>query len=252
MSISKRKLNLLSLLISTSLLSSPIYATEQLNQQAAGIEQSTTKTFPETLQALIDAPGIKDSITIPMPSKYYETEYKKYLDGEWSQKKVSLQDTFKGHTITEKDGLTLVTLKTNIKESFVGTSDLNSEFYYYYTIANGYVLQTKISTFFSQNDESISVKMDYLSDAFSKYLIDKGFKEEKTIMNFIPRMINKTNEFRLDDHIVILKRDNDFFSKRFDVTIQKKQIEDNRDTIMKDVKLNNLKNEYKTLNKILK
>ncbi len=73
MSISKCKKTLISLLISTSLLSAPIYATEQLNQTAASIEQSKTKTFPETLQALIDAPGKKDEIIIPMSKKVYES-----------------------------------------------------------------------------------------------------------------------------------------------------------------------------------
>lgn len=252
MSFRSGKLTILSMLISSILLTSPVYASEPTTNPVSTIAPVVSTSFPETLQALIDAPGKKDFITIPMPTKYYENEYKKHLDGEWSQRKVAIQDTFKDHTITEKDGITLVTLNTNISEAFIRTSDLNNEFYYSYAIANGYILNTNISTYFSQDDEGVSDKMDYLSDSFSQYLINKGFQEETTMMNFIPRKIKKNKEFRLGDHVVLIQRENDFFSRRFEVVIQNKLIEDNLDAIMKDIKVNNLKNEYKTLDKILK
>lgn len=76
MSISKCKITLLSLLISTSMLSSSLYASEQPIKSSTGIEQTATKTFPETLQALIDAPGKKDEIIIPMSKDAYKKIFK--------------------------------------------------------------------------------------------------------------------------------------------------------------------------------
>lgn len=57
MSMSKVKLTLLSLLVSTSILSSSLYASEQVGNPVANTVQTNSKTFPEPLTALINAPG---------------------------------------------------------------------------------------------------------------------------------------------------------------------------------------------------
>lgn len=246
MSISKCKKTLISLLISTSLLSAPIYATEQLNQTAASIEQSKTKTFPETLQALIDAPSKKDEIIIPMSKKVYETDIQGDL-GDTQQGKIKASFV----SVSYDKELVLVKFNTNVKETTIKIEDNSSGFMFNYNFANGYILSTDIYKFI-KDDENGSDKLNYLSNAFDKYLTDKGFTKKSSFFSNITDLFSKETEYHLDNHIVIITKADNIMYKMFLVTMKNKEIEDNIDEIMKAVKEANLQYEYQGLSKILK
>lgn len=250
MSISKGKLTLLSLLISTSLLSSPIYATEPLNQPAAGIEKSTTKTFPETLQALIDAPGKKDEIIIPMSKKVYEDEIVSELNKGWSEQKDKIKASL--IDVSYVNDLALVKFNTKVKQTNINISDKASGFNFSYNFANGYLLSTGIYKYI-RDDENVSANLDYLSKVFDKYLTDKGFVKKTSFFNNIIDPFSKETQYHSGNHIVVVNKANGLmFDRIFSVTMKNKEIEDNLDEIMKGIKEANLQYEYQGLSKILK
>ena len=249
MSISKGKLTLLSLLISTSLLSSTLYAAEQLNQPAATIEQSTTKTFPETLQALIDAPGKKDEIIIPMTKEIYEKQILLESDKGWSTQKDAIKDAL--INVSYINNLALVKFNTNVKNTYIEISDKDIGFNFGYNFANGYILSTNIYKFI-RDDENVSDNLNYLATTFDKYLTDKGFTKKTSFFRSITDPFSKETEYQSGNHIVIVTKSDGLMNKMFVVTTKNKEIEDNLDEIMKGIKESNLKYEYKGLNKILK
>jgi hypothetical protein len=249
MSISKGKLTLLSLLISTSFLSSTIYATEQLNQTTASIEHSTTKTFPETLQALIDAPGKKDEIIIPMSKKVYEDEIVSELNKGWSEQKDKIKASL--IDVSYVNNLSLVKFNTKVKETHISISDKSSGFSFTYNFANGYLLSTDIYKFI-RDDGNVSENLDYLFNVFDKYLTDKGFTKKTSFFHKIIAPFSNETEYQSGNHIVIVSKSNNLMNKVFTVTMRNKEIEDNIDEIMKGVKEANLQYEYQGLSKILK
>lgn len=251
MSISKGKLTLLSLLISTSLLSSPIYANEPSNQPATGVELSTTKSFPETLKSLINAPGKKDEITIPMPTIYYEEKVKETVTGRWTEKNNELKYIFDNSTITKQDDITLLHLNTNIKESSFSVAETTGSFYYTYIVGNGYVLSSEISTYMDRREKDTSDRVKFLTKTFDKYLVEKGFKKESSMFNSINPVSNKIT-YTLDDSIVTIKSHTDLFIESFSVVMQNKKIEDNKEIIMQTIKDENMKRDFKSLETILK
>jgi hypothetical protein len=250
MSISKGKLTLLSLLISTSLLSSTVYATEPSNQPVAAIEKSTTKTFPETLQALIDAPGKKDELIIPMSKKVYEDEIVSELNKGWSERKDKIKASL--IDVSYVNDLALVKFNTKVKETYISISDKASGFSFSYNFANGYLLSTDIYKYI-RDDENVSENLDYLSNVFDKYLTDKGFTKKTSLFHKITELFSKETEYHSGNHIVVVNKPNSLmFDKVFSVTMKNKEIEDNLDAVMKGIKEANLQYEYQGLSKILK
>lgn len=250
MSISKMKITLLSLLISTSILSSSLYAGEPTSQPVETTEQTTTKTFPETLQALIDAPGKKDELIIPMSKKVYEDEFISELNKGWSERKDKIKASL--IDVSYVNDLALVKFNTKVKETNISISDKTSGFNFGYNFANGYLLSTDIYKYI-RDDENVSANLDYLSKVFDKYLTDKGFVKKTSFFNTITDPLSKETEYHSGNHIVIVNKSNGLmFDRVFSVTMKNKEIEDNLDAIMKGIKEANLQYEYQGLSKILK
>lgn len=249
MSMSKCKKTLLSLLISTSLLSSFLYANEQSPESSTIIEQTNTKTFPETLQALIDAPGKKDEIIIPMSKDVYKQDIEGALDKNTDNQKYKIKDSF--ISVSYPNDLALVKFNTNVKETTIRVKDDSSGFMFNYNFANGYLLSTVLYKFI-KDDDNASDKLAYLSKTFEKYLTDKGFTKKSSFLSNITDPFSKETEYHLGNHIVIITKADNFMYKMFLVTMKNKEIEDNIDEIMKGVKEANLHYEYQGLSKILK
>lgn len=249
MSMSKCKKTLLSLLISTSLLSSFLYANEQSPESSTSIEQTNTKTFPETLQALIDAPGKKDEIIIPMSKDVYKQDIEGASDKNTDNQKYKIKDSF--ISVSYLNDLSLVKFNTNVKETTIRVKDDSSGFMFNYNFANGYLLSTVLYKFI-KDDDNASDKLEYLSKTFEKYLTDKGFTKKSSFLSNITDPFSKETEYHLGNHIVVITKADNFMYKMFLVTMKNKEIEDNIDEIMKGVKEANLQYEYQGLSKILK
>lgn len=249
MSISKCKITLLSLLISTSVLSSSLYASEQPIKSSTGIEQTTTKTFPETLQALIDAPGKKDELIIPMSKDAYKKDIQDELEKDWNNQKDKIKASFV--SVSYSNDLALVKFNTNVKETTIKVEDTSSGFIFNYNFANGYLLSTDLYKFI-RDDDNASDKLNYLSKTFDKYLADKGFTKKSSFFSNITDLFSKETEYHSGNHIIIVTKADNFMYKMFLVTMKNKEIEDNIDEIMKGVKEANLQYEYQGLSKILK
>lgn len=249
MSMSKVKLTLLSLLVSTSILSSSLYASEQVGNLVANTEQTNSKTFPETLTALINAPGKKDEIIIPMSKKVYEDEIISELNKGWTKQKDKINASL--IDVSYVNDLALVKFNTKVKETDIRISDELSGFNFTYNFANGYLLSTNIYKFI-KDDGNVSDNLDYLSNAFDKYLTDKGFAKKTSFFYRLTNLFSNETEYQSGNHIVIVSKTNDIMSKVFTVTMRNKEIEDNIDEIMKGVKEANLQYEYQGLSKILK
>lgn len=243
------KLTMLSMLISSILLTSPVYATEQTATPVSAISQVTPKTFPETLQALIDAPGKKDEIIIPMSKEIYEKQILLESDKGWSTQKDAIKEAL--INVSYINDLALVKFNTNVKNTYIEISDKDIGFNFGYNFANGYILSTNIYKFI-RDDENVSDNLNYLANTFDKYLTDKGFTKKTSFFRNITDPFSKETEYQSGNHIVIVKKSDGFMNKMFVVTTKNKEIEDNLDEIMKGVKESNLKYEYKGLSKILK
>ena len=249
MSMSKMKITLLSLLISTSILSSSLYAGEPTSKTFETAEKNTTKTFPETLQDLLDAPGKKDNIIIPMSKRAYEDQIISELNKGWSEQKDKIKASF--IDVSYVNDLALLNFNTNVKETHINVSDKSSGFNFNYNFANGYILSTNIYKFI-RDDKNVSENLDYLSNVFDKYLTDKGFTKKTSFFHKITDPFSTETEYQSGNHIVVVTKSNGLMNKAFLVTMKNKEIEDNIDEIMKGVKEANLKYEYQGLSKILK
>lgn len=204
----------------------------------------STKTFPETLDALINATGKKDYITIPMPTRYYKYRFEDMLGFE----KINPKDIFDKATVSTTDDITLVTLNTNVKKSTIYVKDYDDKFYYKYTISNGYVLSTQLAISMPENrtPKEDGARLNFLKKTFEEYLMAKGFKKKFTFFNY-----DDIIEYISDSKIVqikIVSFQNYGFTNSFEVTMLDKDTEENKEKINEIV----FKREYKDLEKILK
>lgn len=251
----KIKLNLstfillmLSIISITSVIIYNIISNAEISNKKENIEISKSevflKTFPETLDSLINATGQKDYITIPMPTRYYKYTFEDMLSFE----KITLKDIFDKATVSTTDDVTLVTLNTNVKKSTIYVKDYDDKFYYKYTISNGYVLSTQLAISMPENrtPKEDGARLNFLKKTFEEYLMVKGFKKKFTFFNY-----DDLVEYISDSKIVqikIVSFQNYGFTNSFEVTMLDKDTEENKEKINEIV----FKREYKELEKILK
>lgn len=250
----KGKLTLVSLLLSSMFIMTT-YATEQNINDVDKTDESISrinKTFPETLKVLMDAPGKKDEITIPMPTVYYEEKLKGvFYNGKWNERNNNLKYILDNSSISKQDDITLIKLNTNIKESSFSVAETTGSFYYTYTVGNGYVLSTEISTYTDKYEDGEKERFDFLRNAFDKYLIEKGFKKEKSIYNYLNPVTDEMI-YTLDNHIITVTIHNDLIIKTFSVVMKNKIIEDDKESITKNLNEEAMKRDFKSLETILK
>lgn len=250
----KGKLTLFSLLVSANLLIAPAQAVEEntkLATSSVDYETVNNTSFPQTLQALINAPGKKDEITIPMPTSYYEDQLKETLYGKWSERKNKLKYVLDNSSISKQDDITLLKLNTNIKESSFSVAETTGSFYYTYTVGNGYVLSTEISTYMDKYEDGEKERFDFLTNSFDKYLVEKGFKKEKSIYNYLNPVTDEMI-YTFGDNIVTVSTNSDLILKTFSVVMKNKTVEVNKEAIRKKLNEESMKRDFKSLETILK
>lgn len=249
----KGKLTFASLLLSSMLITTT-YATEQNVSNVDKTDETIlniNKTFPETLTVLMNAPGKKDEITIPMPTVYYGEKLEEVYNGKWSERKNKLKYILDNSSISEQGDITLLKLNTNIKESSFSVAETTGSFYYTYTVGNGYVLSTEISTYTDKYEDGEKERFDFLRNSFDKYLVAKGFKKEKSIYNYLNPVTDEMI-YTLDNHIIIVTIHNDLIIKTFSVVMKNKIIEDDKESITKNLNEEAMKRDFKSLETILK
>lgn len=238
---------LLAIIIITSTIVYNIISNSEFANKKQNVEISKselTKTFPETLDALINATGKKDYITIPMPTRYYKYRFEDMLGFE----KITPKDIFDKATVSTTDDVTLVTLNTNVKKSTIYVKDYDDKFYYKYTISNGYVLSTQLEISMPENrtPKEDDARLNFLKKTFDEYLTSRGFKKKFIFFNYEDLV-----EYTSDSKIVKIKIVNFQkygFTNSFEVTMLDKETENNKENINETV----FQKEYKTLEKILK
>jgi hypothetical protein len=251
MSSIKGKIALISVLLSTIFITTA-YADEQVAVSGDTKEQKllTGKTFPETLQDLMDAPGRKSEIVIPMSKNEYEDNILYEMNKGYSKQKEKIEASF--INVSYVDNLALVKFNTQVKNTYISVRDNSTGFGFSYEFNNGYLLSTTLYKFLNSDDKNISENLDYLSNRFENYLLKKGFVKKTSLLDPLYNIFSRSKEYTLGNYIVIISTQNDFIDTSFSVTMKNKEIEDNLTEITKDNKQANLEYEYKSLDKILK
>lgn len=204
---------------------------------------TTSATFPEKLNKLINLPGKKDSIEIPIPKKIYKDltyslDYSTNLS-KISNDLISFKDTNKNTVIA--------TVKTTGTSNTIYIKDEDSNYTYSYKIGNGYLLDTGVEIYLKEDRyiEPYSVRLDYLVDKMDKYFIANGFKDKTPLFTF------KDKKYEKDDVIVFLARHDLFRGASLSITATKKEIEDNRDSILESIKQHDRDLEFAPLDHLL-
>lgn len=210
-------------------------------KESETIEQNIK--FPEKLNTLINLPGKKDSIEIPIPKRTYK-DLTYSLDYSTNLSKISNDlISFKD---TNKDTV-IATVKTTGTSNTIYIKDDDSNYTYSYKIGNGYLLNTDVEIYLKEDRyiEPYSVRLDYLVEKMDKYFIANGFKDKTPFFTF------KDKKYEKDDVIVFLNRNDLFRGASLSITATKKEIEDNKDSILESIKQHDRDLEFAPLDHLL-
>lgn len=208
-------------------------------------EDSPTNGFPEQLNVLMQLPGKKDLIEIPMQEPFAVKEFVEYLSYK-SDYGSNIRDAFIEMSPAH-NGVVKAKLKTTGRSLDIPIKDVKSNYYYSYSVGNGYVFSTKVSIPISMTGYSGSLKIEYLQNKIGQYLISQGYTNTTSTLG---KLFNNYPTYEKGD--ISVKIDTEGFkSLYFIIKATNKNIEENNkaiseDTIQKDIEL-----EYKPLDDIL-
>ena len=207
--------------------------------------------FPEKLKTMIELPGKKDFIEIPMQESFYINNFVQVLgsNGEYGSK---MRSAFISVTPAQ-EGIVKAKFKTDGRRLTVSVQDMDTLYDYKYSFGNGYVFETKTSILiYDLNDKNIGNEIDkieYIKNKIDKYFISQGYKNTTSAFS---KFFNNSPKYQKDN--IMIDTDLVGFTIRanyFRITATNKEIEDNIDSITKSSKNNDLAIEYKNLDVIL-
>ena len=201
--------------------------------------------FPEQLNVLMQLPGKKDFIEIPMQEPFAAKEFVDYLSYK-SDYGNSMRDAFIEMSPAH-NGIVKAKLRTTGRSLDIPIRDVKTNYYYTYNFGNGYVFSTKVSIPISMTGYSGSLKIEYLQNKIDKYLISQGYTNTTSTLG---KILNSYPTYEKGDILVEIDTEGfkslDFIIKATNKNIEKNNKAISEDTIQKDIEL-----EYKSLDDIL-
>jgi hypothetical protein len=201
--------------------------------------------FPEQLNALMELPGKKDLIEIPMQEPFAAKEFVEYLSYE-SDYGINIRDAFIEMSPAH-NGVVTAKLKTTGRSLDIPVRDVKTNYYYSYSVGNGYVFSTKVSIPISMTGYSGSLKIEYLQKKIDQYLISQGYTNTTSTLG---KLFDSYPTYEKGD--ISVKIDTEgfkplyFIIKSINKNIDKNSKAISEATIQKDIEL-----EYKSLDNIL-
>lgn len=212
-------------------------------------EQPAQTGFPEKLKTFLEMPGKRDVIEVPMQETYYIQSFVSNLASNEDTGK-RMRDSFVEVTPAQL-GVVTAKMKTSGRSLNMYIRDMDTGYYYAYDFGNGYLVSTTLSIPINDRsgDEKLLTnnKIDYLQKRFDSYLISQGYKNTTS---FLGNFFNGISTYEKGNILVDIN-DYGLLDKTFTVTATKKEIRENLKEIRSNLTANNIKLEYKNLDKML-
>lgn len=231
------------LLISTALSFINIVKADNVENKQDILQQAS---FPQKLETIINLPGKKDVIDVPMQREFYEKRFTESLIKSGDYRKTT-DAIISSHIID--DNLLTVKFKTTGMLTSFSVVDEDTSYFYDYTIGNGYVLETGISIYINRSDRRERYhKTNYLKDKISSYLVDKGFVDTTSLWT---SFFDSEYTYEKNDVIVTIIYEEVNYIPYFRIKATTKDIIKNSDWIMLNIIKNDAAIEFKPLDKLL-
>lgn len=205
----------------------------------------TSDAFPEQLNVLMQLPGKKDLIEIPMQEPFAAKEFVEYLSYK-NDYGNSMRDAFIEMSPAH-NGIVKAKMRTTGRTLDLPIRDVKTNYYYNYNIGNGYVFSTQVSIPISTTGYQTSLKIEYLQNKIDKYLISQGYTNTTSTLG---KLFNSYPTYEKGDILVEIDTEGfksvDFIIKATNKNIEKNNTAISEATIQKDIEL-----EYQSLDNIL-
>jgi hypothetical protein len=219
------------------------YAKNVMN--SAVESESQANSFPEQLKTLIELPGKKDFIEIPMQESFAAKNFVDYLSYEndyGNRLRTNFIEMSPAH-----NGIVKAKLKTTGRSLDVTIQDLNTNYYYKYSFGNGYVFSTMVSIPMPTEDDNGSLRIQYIHNKIDTYLINQGYTNTTLMLR---KILTGCSTYEKGD--ILVETDSiGFNSVYYTITATNKQIQKDLSTIIEDTTQKDIASEYQALDKIL-
>lgn len=224
-------------------LSTNTYAKNVVNSAVDSESQPTN--FPEQLKTLIEIPGKKDFIEIPMQESFAAKNFVDYLSYEndyGHRLRTNFIEMSPAH-----NGIVKAKLKTTGRSLDLTIQDLNTNYYYKYNFGNGYVFSTMVSIPIPTEDDNSPLRIQYIHNKIDTYLINQGYTNTTFMLR---KILTGCSTYEKGD--ILVETDSiGFNSVYYTITATNKQIQKDLSTIIEDTNQKDIASEYQSLDKIL-
>lgn len=203
--------------------------------------------FPQKLETIINLPGKREFIEIPIQKDYYLNNIVPNLSSPNDYGK-KMKDSFLKFTELDNEILN-AQFKTEGRQLEVSIKDIDTGYFYDYNFGNGYVFETTTSILVNNGyyDENYSDKLKYIQDKVDKYLISQGYTNTTSA---IGKFFNSSHNYEKGD-IMIKTYEQSWKSNYWVINARNKVIEKNKKEIDANTLKNDISREYSKLDEIL-